>query len=123
MWNPSGATAALGYLMEGGPPPGFSNLALYGCATSAANSLGITVQVENVTSTGTFTSGSASYTDEQGNMWMTTGPFEIDITRLDGVGGMIQATLTTSIVDPPSQVAQSLSATFAVCHIEDQLAP
>jgi hypothetical protein len=122
-WNPDDTTTALGYFAEGGPPPGFSQLALYGCATTAPNSLGISVQNQGVTTTGTFTNGTASYTDAQSKVWSSTSAYKLVVTQVDATGGVIEAQLTASVVSPPSQIAQSVSATFKVCHIQDELAP
>ncbi len=121
-WNPSMSTTPAGYLMQGGPPPGASTLDGFGCVSKAVASEGLSFSVAGVKAPGTFTSGTATYTDAQGANWVS-GAFNLTVTKLGAVGDTIEGSLTATVTHPPSLVAQSISATFKVCHIEDQDVP
>jgi hypothetical protein len=123
-WNPGMAHTPVGYLLEGGPPPGASNLDGYGCASGAASSKGLSFIAPDVKAPGTFTNGTATYTDDQGNVWTNTnGGFSITITKLGAVGDTIDGIVTATVTHPPSGLAQNVSAKFTLCHINDEDVP
>jgi hypothetical protein len=122
-WNPGMATTPVGYLLEGGVAPGLSNLNVYGCVSKAVNSEGISLLVSGVKAPGTFTSGTATYTDAGGAAWSNGGALMVTVTKLGAVGGTIEGTLSATVTHPPSQVAQTIAGSFKVCHIGDELVP
>jgi hypothetical protein len=122
-WNPSGATSASGYLLHGGVAPGLSTLFVDGCASKAASSVGISLNVPMVTAAGKYSGGGVTYTDTQGTPWSDTGGVDVTITELGGVGQTIAGSFTAAVVHPPSQIAQSIQVTFQVCRMADEDAP
>lgn len=122
-YDPTNATTAVGYLLEGGAPPGMSTLQVFGCVNDAAGSQGITLDVPQVSATGTFTDGTISYTEAGGTVWSDMGGAHVVVTTLGAVGGMIGGTFSGALTHPPSQIAQSISGTFSVCHTNDELTP
>jgi hypothetical protein len=123
-WNPDGVTTALGYLLEGGPFPGISDLEIYGCVSTAAGSQGISISVPNVTAPGTFSDGSASYTLSNGGGTFTNpGSLNVVVTTLGATGDTIEGTFSGGLFDPPTTLTLDVSGSFTVCHIKDELTP
>jgi hypothetical protein len=123
-WNPGGATTALGYLFEGGPAPGVSDLEIYGCVSTAAGSQGISISVPGVTAPGTFGDGSASYTlSGGGGTFTNTGSLNVVVTTLGATGDTIEGTFSGALFDPPTTLTLDVSGSFTVCHIKDELTP
>ena len=122
-WNPGMSATPSGYIWAGGPPPGGTGLNVFGCATEAAGSQGLTLAVPGVTAPGPFNGGGATYTDVGGAVWSSAGTTTVVITTLSAVGGIIQGTFSATVVDSPSKVAEDISGSFSVCHTEDELAP
>ncbi len=122
-WNPGMSAAPSGYIWSGGPPPGGTGLNLYGCATEAAGSPGLSLQVPSVTAPGTFAGGTATYTDEGGGVWSSPGTSTVVVTQLGAVGQTIEGTFTATVSNPPADGMEDISGSFSVCHIHDEQAP
>jgi hypothetical protein len=117
----STATTPVGYVQAGGASADQNTLVIFGCVSAAAGSQGIVLSAPNVTAPGTFTGGTATYTDMSGNDW--TGTPQVVVTTLGAVGDTIEGTFTASVTHPPSQIAENVTGTFSVCRIGDQLTP
>jgi hypothetical protein len=122
-WGAGQTTTALGYKFEGGPAPGFEAMDVEGCASAAPTSEGVQLSATSATAPGTFTAGSVNYTDPNGTGWGVAGdPFSITFTRIDAVGGVIAGSFTATVTHG-GNAAHSLSGTFQVCRVSDELAP
>jgi hypothetical protein len=117
------ATTPVAYLLQGGVAPGASDLHGYGCASKAANSSGLSFLVDDVTAPGTFTNGSVTYSDATGDTGYVVTAVTITVTKLGGVGDTVVGSLTGTLTHPPLGVAESLAASFTLCHIPDEDAP
>ena len=120
-WKPS--TTPVGYIMQGGPPPGESNLDIFGCVSDATGSQGISITVPGVTGPGTFTDGTADYTEAGGGTSSDNGALKVVITTLGAVGDTITGTLSGALTHPPSLIATEITGTFSVCRVGDQNVP
>jgi hypothetical protein len=120
-WHPS--TTAVGYVTQGGPAPGVSNLNVFGCVSDTAGSQGISITVPGVTGPGTFTDGTANYTAAGGATSSDMAGLKVVVTTMGVVGDTITGTLTGALTHPPSQIAVSITGTFSVCRVEDEDVP
>ena len=122
-WGSSETMTAIGYHFSGGAAPGVDNLEIIGCASTATGAAGLRLSTPKVAATGTFTDGSASYTDGAGAL-LSTGfdPYKIVITRLDPPGGVIEGTFDLSVTGP-TDAMKTLTGTFHVCRVADLNAP
>jgi hypothetical protein len=122
-YNPTGATTASGYFLRGGVAPGLSTtLNLDGCVSAAANAVGISLSVAQVTAAGSF-SGTLTYEDANGEQWTNQGALDVDVTTIGAVGEPIVGTFNGDIIHPPTTLAQNVSGTFSVCRLADEDTP
>ena len=122
-WGSDESNKAVGYMFSGGPAPGSQGLVVLGCAHSYAGSQGIILAPRNATSPGTYTAGTATYTDENGGSWGADGdPFHMTVTKLGPVGGSIEGTFQ-ALVTHGGNAGHNVSGTFNVCRVSDMLAP
>ena len=122
-WGSNETMTAVGYHFAGGAAPGADEVEILGCATTMAGSPGLHLSTPKVSATGTFTDGSADYTAANG-VTLTTGldPYSVVITRFDGPGGVIEGTFSGSVTGP-TDAKKTLTATFHVCRVADELVP
>ena len=122
IWTPSPSTTPVGYLLVS-TEPGMTFLNVFGCASEASASQGLALDVLDLTGTGTgtFTSGTATYTDAGGAAWSSNGALDVVVTKLGAVGDTIDGTFSATVTHPPSQIAQSITGSFSVCRIVDEL--
>jgi hypothetical protein len=72
---------------------------------------------------GTFTTGSARWTDSMGATWGVAGdPFQMIVTSIGPVGGYIDGTFDV-VVSHGGNAAHSVAGSFHVCRVPDELAP
>src|SRR5262249_2359322 len=84
----TGTTGPTGHMFAGGPVGAPHGVTIQGCAAGTAVSQGITLTALDASGPGTYTMGSAQYTDAMGAMWGTQNdPFKAIITGYDPVGG------------------------------------
>ena len=122
-WGANETTTALGYHFSGGVSPGLNQFDFLGCAKATPNSPGVHFTAQNVTSPGTYTQGSVSYTDANGAGWNnTTDPYEVVITKLDMPGGVIEGKFSSMVIGP-GDTKLPLKGTFHVCRVSDLNAP
>ena len=122
-WGSSETMTAVGYHFSGGAAPGADHLEIIGCASAGAKSAGLHLTTPKVDAPGTFTDGSASYTNSMGAGWSTGfDPYKIVITKLGPPGGVIEGTFTLSVTGPTDSM-KKLTGTFHVCRVADQNAP
>ena len=123
-WGTNQTTSAVGYLFSGGPAPGVQRLEIAGCASSSAVSTtpGISLSASDASSVGTYTVGTTSYTDAAGTWGFANDPFHLVVTRLDAAGGVIEGSFT-AMVTHGGNAARSLTGSFHVCRVPDELAP
>jgi hypothetical protein len=103
--------------------PGLSTLFVDGCVSTANNAVGVSFSVPMVTATGSFTSGSVTYTDSSAAQWTNPANFDVTLTKLGVVGDTLEGTFSGDVIHPPSQVAQMVSGSFKVCRLPDEDAP
>lgn len=122
-WGSNETMTAVGYHFSGGAAPGADHMEIIGCASAGAKSAGLHLSTPKVAAPGTFTDGSASYTDGMGAGWSTGfDPYNIVITKLDPPGGVIEGTFTLSVTGPTDSM-KTLTGTFHVCRVADLNAP
>lgn len=123
-YNPSNSTVPIGYLFQGGPPPGESNLTLLGCVSDAPGAEGIQLFTDDVFGPGTFYGGTATYTDAMGTASTSTSNYEVTIMTLGPLGQAIEGTFAaTTQTQGPAIIVHFLSGSFHICHVEDEDAP
>jgi hypothetical protein len=124
-WNPNMVTSAEGHVLQGGPPPGFYELDIVGCASAAMVSEGVQLDLTNAMGPGVYTTGTVLYTDAGGGMWGNPGdPFQVQLTQEGAVGGTIQGTFTAMVSRTMGgNAAHTLSGSFSVCRVPDEDAP
>lgn len=122
-WGSGESSTAVGYLFEGGPAPGVQVFQIVGCLGAGPGSEGITLGVDDATAPGTYTKGSTQWIDPGGGAWGVEGdPFDVTITKLDPVGGVVEGTFS-AMVTHGGNAAHALSGAFHVCRVSDMLAP
>jgi hypothetical protein len=115
----------VGYFTLGGPASGTHALNVDGCENSgdAIASPGITLSATNAMSPGTFTTGSARWTDAMGATWGVPGDaFQMTVTSIGPVGGYIDGTFDV-VVSHGGTATHSVAGSFHVCRVPDDLAP
>lgn len=125
MWNPPMEKSAIGYIVSGGPAPGIENLILGGCATPAENSEGLSFSVTKATSPGVYTDGLTQYIDPNGSPWGFAGnPFELTVDKLGDTGDSIDGSFKVIVTHVPNgNAAHTITGTFHVCRVLDELVP
>jgi hypothetical protein len=118
-WNPLMSATPIGYLEEGGPPPGFLDLHVDACAGPISGSEGVHVDAPGAGGQGEFMS-QVTYTDGHGGTW--TGGAPITIVAVSAVGGPIQGSFDATVTNGAA-VTHTLSVKFSVCHVPDEEAP
>jgi hypothetical protein len=124
-WGSMVSTSPVGYFFSGGPAPGTQALDIDGCENGGdlAASPGIGLSATNATSAGTFTTGSAHWTDALGATWGVPGDaFKMTVTSIGPVGGYIDGTFDV-VVSHGGNAAHSVAGSFHVCRVPDELAP
>ena len=117
-WNPLMSATPIGYLLEGGPPPGFSDLHVDACAGPVSGSKGVHADAPGAGTPGEVM-GKVTYTDGNGGTW--TGGAPITIVDIGVVGQQIQGSFNTTVTNGGD--AHALSVKFSVCHVPDEEAP
>jgi hypothetical protein len=121
-WGSRDSASAVGYIMQGGAVGAIAHLELDGCASAAAMSAGLQLSVDSATQTGSFTSGSGTYTDSNGTSWgIASDGFSVQITELDPPGGAIDGTFSLTIVNGNDN--HTLTGTLNVCRVADEDLP
>ncbi len=114
---------AVGYHFAGGAFPGADELRIDGCSTTAQGSPGLRLRTSKAAANGTFTDGDASYTDASSTPFSTAGdPYSVVITKFDPPGGVIEGTFAATVTGP-TDGKKTLTGTFHVCHVKDELVP
>jgi hypothetical protein len=120
-WNPGQSTTPIGYLVQGGPPPGVSIFNLLGCMTNAPGARGIHVQAQNVMGSGNFNDVSVTYDDGNGTTFTSVaGKSELELNLVP-----LGLWLTGSFDSLVAAGGQShwVSGGFNVCHAPDEQLP
>jgi hypothetical protein len=121
------ATTPTGFsFVHGSPPPGGQELYIDGCAAGAPGSEGLHIGLSNAIAPGTYTDGSVDYTDASAATWDAGDPFSfiVAITKLGAVGDSIDGTFTATVTRVMSaDAAHSLSGSFHVCRVKDEVLP
>jgi hypothetical protein len=118
-WNPLMSATSIGYLEEGGPPSGFTNLHVDACAGPASGSEGVHANAPGAGAAGQFM-GKVTYTDGHGGTW--TGNAPIVVVDIGSVGQPIQGSFDATVTNG-SAATHALSVEFSVCHVPDEEAP
>ena len=118
-WNPLMSATPIGYLEEGGPPPGFADLHVDACAGPISGSEGVHVDAPGAGGQGEFKS-KVTYTDGNGGTW--TGTALITIVAVAAVGQPIQGSFDVTVTNG-TMATHTLSVKFSVCHVPDEEAP
>jgi hypothetical protein len=122
-WGANETMTAVGYHFSGGVAPGVDQIEIDGCASMAVGSARLHLTTPKVSAPGTFTEGSASYTDGVGAQWSTgLDPYNVVITKLDMPGGVIEGTFNLSVTGPTDGM-KALKGSFHVCRVADENAP
>jgi hypothetical protein len=124
-WGSGSTTSAVGYFFSGGPAPGIQALDVEGCENSgdAVVSPGIRLSAPNAMTPGTYTMGSATYTDSMGVSWGAPGDaFKMTVTAIGPVAGHIDGSFS-GFVSHGGNAVHSLDGSFHVCRVQDELAP
>jgi hypothetical protein len=74
-YNPVQVTTAEAYVTQGGAAPGIYQLSIYGCASTAPASEGISIILDDAHTPGTYTKGVVRYTDPMGSGWGYSNDF------------------------------------------------
>jgi hypothetical protein len=124
-WGASSPEAD-GYYYAGGPPGAPHGLAIEGCASAMAKSVGVQFAATNGDGPGTYSMGTIQYTDGNGSTWGVSGDsFTLIVTQgpsFGTPGGAFDGTFTAN-VSHGGNAAHMLSGSFHVCHVHDLLAP
>ena len=125
IYNPTHATMPIGYLLEGGPPPGISNLNILGCASDTTGAQGIQLVTDGVFSPGMFGNGTLTYTDPMGIPSTSAGlKFHVEVDVLGPQGQIIAGSfIATTETNTPAKILHTVTGKFAVCHVPNELVP
>jgi hypothetical protein len=122
-WNPDQSMLPIGFIEQGGPPPGIANMNVVGCVDSAAGGEGIELSVPNGTTPGAYTTGFAQYTDGNGVVWgMVAGPYQVTFTAVGAVGEAVDGTFSTMVSDAADDT-HAVAGSFHVCRAPDEDVP
>jgi hypothetical protein len=115
------SNAAIGYLVQGGPAPGISDLHIVACSGPNPKSEGIHIIQQNVMGPGMFFGNGTTFVDALGTPW-TALMIEVNVTKLGPVGDTIEGNYFGSF-GGPGQPLLNVKGDFHVCHTPDQEVP
>ena len=122
-WGANESMTAVGYRLSGGVAPGLDQLDIVGCAGPGSASAGIQLYTTKASAPGTYTEGSLSYTNANGlTSSSVNDPYKVVITKLEEVGGVIEGTFTGTVTEPTDGKI-TLTGSFHVCRVADELVP
>jgi hypothetical protein len=119
-WNPNMGSSAIGYLLQGGPPPGLNDLHIVACQFPMVGSEGIQILASNVTGPGMFSKGAAVYIDAMGEPWSAT-VFQVNVSKLGPVGDTIEGWYFGMF--QLNNATIGVKGNFVVCHVPDEEVP
>jgi hypothetical protein len=114
------SSAAIGFLLQGGPAPGLHDLHIVGCQFPMVGSQGIQMIAAGVTAPGQFSAGTMSYTDPMGQQWSASA-FQVNVTKLGPVGDTIEGWYFGMLQH--GTASMEVKGGFQVCHVPDEDVP